>query len=171
MSFRRVTVSAMLLAAVAPAWAINKCIGTDGKPVFQDAPCMGKGEKIVVRPASGDAPEPDKAALAAAPVPEGQRLERQLSQVQSERRRRDLEVAIPKSQFEQANFMQACDRDLQALQDKKALARNNLAGATWLQSISTEMGALTRRCESRTNAMTANIEAMRKECQALGGCK
>ena len=44
--------SAALIAA-APAWAVNKCTGPDGKTVFQDAPCAGKGEKIEVRPASG----------------------------------------------------------------------------------------------------------------------
>ncbi len=37
----------------APAWAINKCTGADGKVAFQDAPCAGKGEKLDVRPASG----------------------------------------------------------------------------------------------------------------------
>lgn len=32
-----------LIAAllVAPAWAVNKCTGPDGKVVFQDAPCAG----------------------------------------------------------------------------------------------------------------------------------
>ena len=27
--------------AVSPVWAINKCTGSDGKTVFQDAPCTG----------------------------------------------------------------------------------------------------------------------------------
>lgn len=42
--------AALLLA---PAWAINKCKGADGKVVFQDVPCAGQGEKLDVRPASG----------------------------------------------------------------------------------------------------------------------
>lgn len=42
----------------APAWAINKCTGPDGTAVFQDAPCTGKGEKIEVRPASGNVSQP-----------------------------------------------------------------------------------------------------------------
>ena len=29
-----------------PAAAVNKCTGPDGKTVFQDAPCEGKGEKV-----------------------------------------------------------------------------------------------------------------------------
>lgn len=48
---------AILLSAalvVAPAWAVNKCTGPDGKISFQETPCPGKGEKIEVRPASGD---------------------------------------------------------------------------------------------------------------------
>lgn len=53
------------LLAVTPAWAINKCTGADGKVVFQDAACPGKGEKIDVRPASGAG----RAAPTSAPMP------------------------------------------------------------------------------------------------------
>ena len=54
MTWPAVFLGAALLAA-APAWAINKCTGADGKVVFQDAPCAGKGETLDVRPASGHA--------------------------------------------------------------------------------------------------------------------
>lgn len=37
-----------------PAHAISKCTGADGKVVFQDAPCEGKGDVLNVRPASGE---------------------------------------------------------------------------------------------------------------------
>lgn len=37
----RPLITAALLAAIcAPAWAINKCTGVDGKVTFQDAPCI-----------------------------------------------------------------------------------------------------------------------------------
>jgi hypothetical protein len=60
----------------APAWAINKCTGPDGKVSFQDAPCQsGKAETLDVRPSSGRAPaaagaiaRPASAPLATAPV-------------------------------------------------------------------------------------------------------
>ena len=48
-----IATATMLVAA--PAWAVNKCKGPDGKVSFQDAPCSGQGEKIEVRPASGHA--------------------------------------------------------------------------------------------------------------------
>jgi len=59
----------LLIAALAitPVWAINKCSGADGKTVFQDAPCTGKGEIIDVKPASGKAPvEPAQSQINAA---------------------------------------------------------------------------------------------------------
>ncbi len=43
----------LVLLTTSPAHAINKCTGSDGKIVYQDAPCAGKGEAITVRPASG----------------------------------------------------------------------------------------------------------------------
>ena len=45
-----------LVSLGTPSWAVNKCTGPDGKVSFQDAPCAGKGEKLDVRPAAGDAP-------------------------------------------------------------------------------------------------------------------
>lgn len=48
----RCTVCVLALGFLAPAWAVNKCIGADGKVSFQDAPCTGQGEKIDVRPST-----------------------------------------------------------------------------------------------------------------------
>lgn len=53
MTKQAVFMAVLLLAA--PAWAINKCSASDGKVVFQDAPCAGQGEVLNVRPASGHA--------------------------------------------------------------------------------------------------------------------
>jgi hypothetical protein len=46
----RCAACALVLAWLAPAWAINKCTDASGKVSFQDAPCTGQGEKITVRP-------------------------------------------------------------------------------------------------------------------------
>ena len=47
----RIAACALALGFLSPAWAINKCTGADGKVSFQDAPCVGQGEKIEVQPA------------------------------------------------------------------------------------------------------------------------
>lgn len=64
---RLIALSVAVLAVTGPAWAVNKCTGPDGKTVFQDAPCAGKGEKIEVRPASGSAPVPAPLPVSAQP--------------------------------------------------------------------------------------------------------
>lgn len=51
--------ASLCMALAGPVFGINKCTGADGKTVFQDAPCMGKGETITVKPASGQTPTPD----------------------------------------------------------------------------------------------------------------
>lgn len=35
------------MLSTAPAWAVNKCTGTDGKVVFQDAPCTSEKAETV----------------------------------------------------------------------------------------------------------------------------
>lgn len=45
--------AAALSVLCAPAWAVNKCTGPGGQPTFQDAPCVGAGMTLDVRPASG----------------------------------------------------------------------------------------------------------------------
>lgn len=49
----KIALLAITCLAASPAWAINKCTGADGKVVFQDAPCAGKGEALNIRPSSG----------------------------------------------------------------------------------------------------------------------
>lgn len=166
-----------LMMLCAPAWAINKCIGPDGKVVFQDSACSGKGEKMNVRPATGDGNSFQPAASPAANTTdkqktEAQRIETQISDSQRKRRRQELEMRlVPDAQGAINNQRAQCDSDLKALQDKKAHANNNLAGATWETSISSEMTAVATRCDTRNREVRDDLDTLRKECQALGGCK
>ena len=50
MTLIRYALCALALGCLSPAWAINKCTDANGKVSFQDAPCVGEGEKIDVRP-------------------------------------------------------------------------------------------------------------------------
>lgn len=171
-------IAGVLLAALgAPAWAINKCTGPEGNVTFQDAPCSGKGEKMNVRPASGDVAAPQAIASPAVNAPdkprtEAQRIEAQISDSQRKRRRTELEVRLVPDAQGAINFQRTqCDRELKALQNKKGFANNNLAGATWETSISSEMTAVATRCDTRNREVKDDLDALRKECEELGGCK
>ncbi len=166
--------SAALIAA-APAWAINKCTGPDGKTVFQDAPCAGKGEKIEVKPASGSAPVAAPAAAttptaavptaAAAAAPPGKK---EGAFGATWRRRTDLEThLISNARGALSGHLQGCDSQQRQLASKKGQARNNLAGATWEQSISAEMQAAATTCDSKARDLRAQLEGLEKELREL----
>jgi len=162
------------IAGLAPAWAVNKCV-IDGQTVFQDAACPGKGEAITVKPASGAsrpaATDPSGTDTAVKPMTEAQRIESKVKQSQDSRRKVDLETRIvPGTENEIARHRAQCDREYQALQAKKSYAKNNLAGATWENSISSEMAALATRCDTRNRDLRDELERLRAECQKLGGC-
>lgn len=154
------TFLAAALIAAAPAWAINKCTGSDGKTVFQDAPCAGKGEKIEVRPASGSAPIAPSAATAT--------VKKEGAFGESWQRRTYLEnrgVADARSALQ--SHKAQCDAKQRELSSQKSQASNNLAGATWLQSIATEMQAAATICETKSRDLQHNLETLEKELREL----
>lgn len=174
----RSIIAAALMLASLDAWAINKCIGPNGSAVFQDAPCPGQGGQINVRPASGHAPNSTpppsdpQGSASSKPMTEAQRIEQSIKASKDGRRRKALEtylISDLQSSLNQHN--RACDADIAALRRKKGLANNNLAGATWEESISSEMNAVALRCDSKTKDMRERLAEMKKECADLGGCQ
>jgi len=178
------TVAAIALLTIAgtPAWAIDKCTGPDGKVIFQDAPCAGRGETITVRPASGPSPSRAQAQGADAasggsgnekrPLTAAQRIEQQIAASQQARRKQELEVrVVPDAEFAVAQHRMQCDQQIRDLQAKRATANNNLAGATWEVSIAQEMTAIATRCDTRHRELREHADRVRAECQRLEGCR
>lgn len=164
-----------------PAFAINKCTGADGKTVFQDAPCMGKGETITVKPASGQAPTPVVAApaavasgaapAAAAPSPSATAKKEGVFG-EKWRRKTDLEShLISNARGELSGHLQGCQQQQAALAAKKGAARNNLAGATWEASISAEMQAAATTCDTKARDIRAKLEGYERELRELQAVK
>jgi hypothetical protein len=178
MKARTITLSlALAMAATAPAWAVNKCTGADGKVVFQDAPCAGKGEQLVIRPASGAAPVANAANLSDAkvqpsPQTEAQRIEARVAESQRQRRATEMQnVIVPRAYAAIDRHRSDCESQIQALRDQKRLASNNLAGATWEASLSGEMTAVATTCDTRNRELRETAAALLAECKSLGGCK
>ena len=171
----------LVLAALAllcsPAWAqVYKCPDASGRTVIQQVPCMG-GQQMKVRPASGHAPAPAQAGApapsgaeaagsgaAAAPMTEAERINRRtrISQLES-RMIRDAKLAIAQAQ-------DRCRSDAAAIDRQRGTARNNLAGATFLQSLATQEQALRTRCDTEERSLREDHARLLAECKALGGC-
>lgn len=162
-----------LLAA--PAWSINKCTGPDGKVMFQDVPCAGKGATLDVRPASGHAPKAVPATTTAnayaAPAPVATTSpvnNKEGAFGESWQRRTYLENrGISDARAAVENHQRGCVAQQVALASRKRQANNSLAGATWEQSISTEMQAVATMCDSRSRELLAESNALQRELREL----
>ena len=162
----------MLSAAIllTPAWAVNKCTGADGKVVFQDAPCTGRGEELQVKPASGSAVRPAATAVpqsAAAPqAAAGGKKEGAFGS--SWQRKIYLEDrGLPDARAAIDAHQRNCANQQATIASRKALANNNLAGATYEQSISTEMQAAATMCDSKARELRAQLESLEREYRNL----
>lgn len=167
---------ALLLAASTPAWAIYKCDDGTGKQVFQDRPCAtGKSSTVEVRPASGHAPKPASAASApmaadpgtapaAKPMTEAERINAQTDRMRKSGRLKDINELYLGGAYDNIQRVQAkCRKEMDALSLKKTSAMNNLAGATWEQSISAEMQAVATRCQAEQQTAQNELERLRSE--------
>ena len=164
----------------APAWAINKCTGADGKVSFQDAPCQGKGELLDVRPASGKGNAPvvapagtdTGAAGVAKPQTEAQRIDAQVTASQRERRKRDLEqLFIPQAKAATEQHRASCAQKQASLDASKYAYKQNLYGKTHAAQVASEMAAAAAACETKDRELKESLEGLRKECDALGCAK
>lgn len=163
----RTIVFLLSLTALAPAWAVNKCTGSDGKVVFQDAPCAeGKGGKIDVRPASGSAAAPTVPATGEAPTRASMSKEGEFGE--SWQRRTFLENrGIADARNALRGHQQRCTDKQRELAARKNYSNNNLAGATWEQSISMEMQAAATMCDSQSRELRAQLEGLENELRGL----
>lgn len=174
---RIATALAITLLFNVPAWAINKCTSQDGRTTFQDAPCQqGKGEKIEVRPASGYTAAPSAQGSAVTPTAkrqtEAERIEANIAVSQRDRRIRTIdETLLPNARNNIEAKQSSCQREMSVVRDRKRAANNNLAGATWEQSLSSEMGAIATRCDTETRTLIGNLERLQIELSSLQASK
>lgn len=162
----RLLIALALAVAATPAAAIYQCKDANGRSTFQDMPCDGSGGRVLkVQPAAGTAPAATPATAGTPPANDDpsamvRRMERAAEISRLEREIRDAEALVERDQ-------RSMEREMDALQAKKTRARNNLAGATWEQSISTEMQAVADKYRARQDMNRAKIESLRMRRDAL----
>lgn len=155
--------TAFVLAVVlsAPAMAQYKCV-KGGVTMYQDAPCklpgdMGQG--TAAQASQQGQAAPPVAQTNAASQQEAARLKAFFAQRDDDRRREKIATL----EREVVSLQSSMDRELALLRLKKSTAANNLAGATWEQSISTEMQAVTARYQEQISAKREQIKVIQGE--------
>lgn len=148
-----------VLCAMPASAQMYKCTDS-GKTTFQESPCRGNGQAISVRPAAGEvAAEPAGAVVS--------REKSMLDKMQKDRKLREIEDETTRAEREIKANNDAMESELNTLKAKKSLAKNNQAGATWEQSLSTEMQAVSEKYKTKNAALQAKIERLEKTRSAL----
>lgn len=145
---KRVVMCVAVLAFGQAQAGVYKCGNT-----FSDKPCGKAAQTIEIqhsRPSDADVKRATQAT-------ETNKKFIRKSELQSEISRLEMEIRDYDNQM---------NRELDALKVKKMYSANNLAGATWEQSISTEMQAVISKYNSLISATREKIK-QRKEDLAM----
>jgi hypothetical protein len=145
---------ALLISGTAAAQSVYKCVDDKGRPTFSQRPCGAAAKQINVEATTVGSVAPDATGM---------------RDVRTAMRRDDIERDIRTTQDRIDDNRAAMDRELAALRAKKTRANNNLAGATWEQSISTEMDAVTSRYNGLIDQDLRLLDRLRDELAANGG--
>ncbi len=153
-----------------PSWALYKCVGAGGSTSFQETPCDRAQAQTAIKPLveapKAPAASPDLPAAAPAARPS---IYEQNKQAEAERLRFDAQYQLRDKVAMLERHRAACDAQQREILANTARAKNNLAGATYAQSIATEANAAAVRCETRGRELQADVEEARRQC-ATRGC-
>lgn len=160
----------LLLSMSMAAHAQFKCVGADGAVSFQQMPCSAqhKGQALQLRDSRPPA-EPAGVASDAGTV--GKRklsdVEISVQRMERERRVREIDREIEGLEQDLAWRPGAIDREVAELRQRQQSAANNLAGATWHQSLATEMVAVTQKHKAAMERATERIKVLRADRAAI----
>lgn len=154
---------ALLALTTWPAMAVNKCINDAGQVVYQSAPCpaTAKGSEIAIQKAPPvTAPSPSDAE-------ELKRIQQTAGALERENKLKEINREIANREGAIADYRQLITGEMDRLQRKKQYASNNLAGATWEQSISAEMNAVAQKYDSLIRNEQSQIERLRADADRM----
>ncbi|MGH8445974.1 MAG: DUF4124 domain-containing protein [Solimonas sp.] len=150
--YQKLMFALLALGASQAFGATYKCV-VDGKATYQDRPCQGgaAGGQINVQPNTPALSTTDQTPSGA------DRTKAWLDKLEAERTRDALDRDISKAEDNREQMQKQMDAELTTLKIKKLNAQNNLAGATWEQSISTEMQAVSLKYDTQLRALDSRI--------------
>ena len=142
---------------------VYKCTLANGKVVFSGDPCQGSQKTEVInvyvpRPQSSNAANADSTQTDY--VEEQKGLSRRLK-IDSVKRN------ILKTQRNIDSLLEEMDSKLVAIKNKKRSASNNLAGAEWETSLSTEMQAVTSQYNVKVELEREKLKRLNSQLVAL----
>lgn len=142
-------IAATLAASSSWASQVYVCTDKSGKKSFQQTPCAETHHAEVKTYDTG---------LIGTEMPAVD-----IEQGIKDRDLRKLDRDIRASEKRIADYQQSMNSELNILRSKKRHASNNLAGAQWEDSISSEMNAVTARWDSMIRTEQSRLENLRNQ--------
>ncbi|KQO21779.1 hypothetical protein ASF11_04945 [Acidovorax sp. Leaf76] len=156
----RYAACALALGFLAPAWAINKCTGADGKVAFQDAPCVvGQSEKIEARPAMEGA----------TPIAPAQSTGKEGAFGPSWQRKNYLQnQGVPQARAAvDRNQRECAAAPAEAVATAGPLRKSIASGNQFAQELAAAAAKEKTACEARTEELREQLRALEKELGTL----
>lgn len=152
-------VSLTLLAPPALGQPMYKCPDPSGVVKFQQMPCtlQGGGEAVTVKPI------PASGIVNLETSEESKRVQQVTHKMSRDRRLLEIEREMGNLESRIDSDRSAMSNEMARLERKKSSAANNLAGATWEQSISEEMSAVAAKYDAMIRNSQSRIDQLRKE--------
>jgi hypothetical protein len=153
----------VLVVGSAHASKIYRC-EIDGELVFSQVPCEPDAEEFQVEPGPAAASQRPSQPTSPPPLesgmPTADENTRYVERVRLERR-------IIRHEKKITQLQRSRDAELALLRNRMQRANNNLAGATWLEAISTEMQAVTDTYSSQIEIEQNQIDRLREDIDRL----
>lgn len=146
---------------------VYRCV-IDGKVSFSDTACPGAGKAIDVKVVPPSGPGSDAEIRAIQNNRDRIQSNEKIRQSLDNRLKiRQLDDEIDSAQIKLRMLSSQMESDLQALKNKKRSANNNLAGAVYEQSISSEMNAVTASYNNKIVIQKNELERLQREKLSL----
>ncbi len=160
--FRMILMLCLLVSALAAhAQTVYRCVDDKGVTTFSQAPCAIDAEEVKVRTYRPREEDADAAQSRVDEIDDARRVRTQQIEITRQRRVIDQKIAFEEADIDRLEARR--DAELAALQGRQRTASNNIAGAAYLQSISTEMQAVVSRYESQISGKRAEIARLRAQ--------
>lgn len=171
MTIRNFLLSIVSLMLIFPAIAQEtfKCTN-GGATVIQDSPCPGAAKRSSDMPVKqvGSALTPAPSA-APAEVAKSSDLDRQkafMAKGAKDRRISDLQFEISRTEASISQMQANMNAEIAALDRQKSSANNNLAGATYLNSLATEQQAISTRYSVEISTQRDRLKQLQDQLAA-----
>jgi hypothetical protein len=141
-----------------------KCKDKWGQPIFSQRPC---GENAETGTVSGPEPTGGPVTSTAAAPPAASEGPSAWDKIEAANVLREANREIDRREDRITSLEKERDQKLAELKNKKRYANNNLAGATWEESISTEMRAITDQYQSKIDSDRRKIDRLQEQADRV----